>query len=135
MTSSLKRAGATSIAVVTHDQTVPTERVVAQPALGHRSVAARAPGQEHDVVVGGERRHEGQPLRMRRVVDRRGEEPVPVPMTAGDVVEAVTGIGDDAVDVDHCDGALLGHTAHRATTSVLPHQRYCAPVTGARRPP
>ena len=79
-------------------------------------------------MVDGERRHEGQTLGMRRVVDRRREEPVPVAVPGGDVVETVTSIGDDAVDVDHCDGTLLPHAVHRATASAPPAPEVLCPL-------
>ncbi len=85
-------------------------------------------------MVGGERCDEGQAFGVRRVVDRRAEEPIPVPAPRGDVVESVTGIGDDPVDVDHGKGALL---SHRPTVPRLVPSRtevLCPPVTGARRP-
>ena len=73
-------------------------------ASSQASVSARSqprpPGEEDDLVVGSESLHDRHALRMRRVVDGRGEEGVPVLRASLDVVQAVPDVGDDAVDVD-----------------------------------
>src|SRR5690606_21793265 len=81
----------------------------------------RAPGEEDDVVVLGEALHDGEALGVGLVVDGGGEEALPVLGPALEVVEAVPGVGQDAVDVDD------GEVSHRPS---LPGRR---PIRGRAR--
>jgi hypothetical protein len=88
-------------------QRVAADAVALEPRLGVGAAALRSAREVHHVVVLLQASHHGEALGVGRVVGRGREEAVPVLAPAGQVVEAVADVGDDAVEVD--DGERAGH--------------------------
>jgi hypothetical protein len=84
----------------------------AEPGEGGRPAALGAAGDVDDLALPGALLRKSDALPERRVVDRGGEEGVPVLAPALDVAQPVTDVGQHAVDVE--DGQRPASSSMRA---------------------
>src|SRR4051812_226686 len=118
----LELRGRLVVAVVAHDQQVPTQLVALEPRDGDLLHADRPAGQQHDREPIVEQFEQPPDFGDERVIPTRVEEGVPVAAAAFEVVLTTGGVGQHAIDVEHDRGA----TGERLAPP--------APVVGSRRP-
>ena len=80
------------------------QTVKIQPSRGHGAQPLRTAGQPHDVVGRGEVSDQLRPFGQQRIGVGRLEELLPVAVPSLDVMQPVSDVRDDPVDVEHGEG-------------------------------
>ena len=99
--SGLEQTSRSAIGVRSHHQRAFGETVVGQPRECVLPTSLRTSGQIDEVVVGAQLLRAGEPFGQHGIAGCVGEEGIPVLGSGLDVVQTMTNVGEDAVDVEN----------------------------------